>query len=104
MMTDAGILDPTHETFREYKRVVDEKYFDEIRMQAKQFSTKRLARNSGLVEDTIRRFKNGKNSIRPLSLKKLTKGIHNLQNKEVGGMSKTHHTEVSWISRSIFLH
>jgi hypothetical protein len=83
MMTDAGTLDPTHETFREYKRVVDEKYLDEIRTQAKQFSTKRLARNSGLVEDTIRRFKNGKNSIRPLSLKKLTKAIHNLQNKEV---------------------
>jgi hypothetical protein len=83
MMTDAGMLDPAHETFHEYKRVVDEKYLDEIRAQAKQFSTKRLARNSGLVEDTIRRFKNGKNSIRPLSLKKLTKAIHNLQNKNI---------------------
>jgi hypothetical protein len=83
MMTDAGALDPTHETFREYKRVVEERYLNEIRTQAKQFSTKRLSRNSGLAEDTIRRFKNGKNSIRPLSLKKLTKAIHNLQNKEL---------------------
>lgn len=83
MMDEAGILDPTYETFREYERVVDAKYLDEIRAQAKQFSTKRLSRNSGLAEDTIRRFKNGKHSIRKLSLKKLTKAIHNLQNKEL---------------------
>jgi hypothetical protein len=87
MMTDAGMLDPIHETFREYKRVVDERYFEEIRAQAKHFSTKRLSRNSGLAEDTIRRFKGGKNSIRPRSLKKLTKAIHNLQNKKLAPSS-----------------
>jgi DNA-binding Xre family transcriptional regulator len=75
-------LDPTHDTFREYERVFDAKYLDEIRVQAKQFSTKRLSRRSGLAEDTIRRFKNGKNSIRPLTLKKLTRAIHDLQNKK----------------------
>jgi hypothetical protein len=83
MMTDAGMLDPIHETFREYKRIVDEKYLAEIRVQAKQFSTKLLSRRSALAEDTIRRFKNGKSSIRPLSLKKLTKAIHTLQNKKM---------------------
>jgi hypothetical protein len=83
MMDEAAELDSTHETFREYERIVDSKYLDEIRAQAKHFSTKRLSRNSGLAEDTIRRFKNGKHSIRPLSLKKLTKAIHNMQNKDV---------------------
>ena len=81
MMDEAAQLDPTHETFREYERIVDPKYLDEIRAQAKQFSTKLLSRRSALAEDTIRRFKNGKNCIRPLSLKKLTKAVHNLQNK-----------------------
>jgi hypothetical protein len=82
MMDEAAELDPTHETFREYERIVDAKYLDEIRAQAKHFSTKRLSRNSALAEDTIRRFKNGKCSIKPRSLKKLTKAIHDLQNKE----------------------
>jgi hypothetical protein len=83
MMADSGALDATHETFREYERVVDEKYLNEIRAQAKHFSTKRLSRNSGLAEDTIRRFKKAKYSIRPRSLKKLTKAIQDLQNKTV---------------------
>ncbi len=82
MMDEAAELDPTHETFREYERVVDAKYLDEIRVQANQFSTKRLSRRSGLAEDTIRRFKNGKNSLRPRTLKRLTRAIHDLQNKK----------------------
>jgi hypothetical protein len=28
MMAEAGALDPTHETFREYERVVDAKYLE----------------------------------------------------------------------------
>jgi hypothetical protein len=82
MMDEATELDPTHETFREYERIVDPKYLDQIRVQAKHFSTKRLSRNSGLAEDTIRRFKNAKCNIRPRSLRKLAKAIHNLQNKK----------------------
>jgi hypothetical protein len=81
MMTDAGTLDPAHETFREYERVVDEKYLDEIRAQAKQFSTKLLSRKSAVAECSIRNFKNGKNVIRARSLRKLLRAIHNLQNK-----------------------
>jgi DNA-binding Xre family transcriptional regulator len=81
MLAEAGALDPADETFREYERVVDPKYLDQIRAEAKQFSTKRLSRRSGLAEDTIRRFKNDKNSIRPRTLKKLTRAIHDLQNK-----------------------
>jgi DNA-binding Xre family transcriptional regulator len=81
MMDETAELDPTHETFRECERVVDAKYLDEVRIQAKQFSTKRLSCRSGLAEDAIRRFKNGKNSIRPRTLKKLTRAIHDLQNK-----------------------
>jgi hypothetical protein len=83
MMAEAGAIELTDETFREYERVVDPKYLDEIRAQAKQFSTKRLSRQSRLAEDTIRRFKNGKNTIRPRSLRKLTRAIHALQNKEL---------------------
>jgi hypothetical protein len=83
MMTDAGTLDPTHETFREYERLVDAKYLDEIRAQAKQFPTKLLARKSAVAECAIRNFKNGKNVIRARTLRKLTKAIHDLQNKNI---------------------
>jgi hypothetical protein len=84
MMAEAGALDPTDETFREYERVVDPKYLDEIREQAKQFSTKLLSRRSSVAECAIRNFKRGKNTLRPRSLRKLTKAIHDLQNKKVG--------------------
>jgi len=80
MMDEAAELDPTHDTFREYERIVDTKYLDEIRAQAKKFSTKRLSRNSGLAEDTVRKFKNGKNTIRPRTLRKLIRALHDLQN------------------------
>jgi hypothetical protein len=83
MMAEAGIVDSTHETFREYERVVDQQYLEEIRTQAKEFSTKRLSRQSRLAECAIRSFKNGKNTIRPRSLRKLIRAIHDLQNKNV---------------------
>ena len=82
MMPDAGALDPADETCREYERVVDPKYLDEIREQAKQFSTKRLARQSRVAECSIRNFKKGKNLIKPGTLRKLIRTIHDLQNKE----------------------
>ena len=81
MMAEAGALDPTHETFREYERVVDPKYLEQIRAEAKEFSTKRLSRQAGLAKCVIRSFKNGTNTIRPRSLKKLIRAIHDLQNK-----------------------
>lgn len=81
MMAEAGALDPTHETFREYERVVDLKYLEEIRVQAIQFSTKLLSRKSAVAECAIRHFKNGKNTIKPRTLRKLTKTIRDLQNK-----------------------
>jgi hypothetical protein len=81
MLAEAGALDPTDETFREYERVVDPKYLDEVRAEAKQFSTKLLSRQSRVAECAIRKFKNGKNTIKPRTLRKLTKAIHNLQNK-----------------------
>jgi hypothetical protein len=43
MMADAGALDPADETCREYERVVDAKYLDQIRTHAKQFSTRSLS-------------------------------------------------------------
>jgi len=82
MLTEAGDLDPADETSREYERVVDPKYLDQIRADAKEFSTKRLARRSRLAECTIRNFKNGKGNIRPRSLRKLIVAIHDLQNKK----------------------
>jgi len=81
MMAEAGALDPADETFREYERVLDAKYLAEIREQAKQFSTKLLSRQSRLAECAIRNFKNGNNTIKPRSLRKLTMAIHDLQNK-----------------------
>ena len=83
MMTDAGILDPTHETFRECERILDPKYLDEIRAEAKEFTTKLLSRKSRVAECAIRNFKNGKNTIKPGTLRKLRKAIRDLQNKKL---------------------
>ena len=77
----AGDLDPADETCREYERVVDPKYLEEIRAQAKEFSTKLLSRQSRVAECAIRHFKNGRNTIKPRTLRKLTKAIRALQNK-----------------------
>ena len=85
MMSEAGALDPADETFREYERVADPKYLDEIRSQAKQFSTKLLSRQSGVAKCAIRNFKKGKNTIKPLTLRKLIRSIHDLQNKNFKG-------------------
>jgi len=82
MMPDAGALDPADETCREYERVVDAKYLDQIRTQAKQFSNKLLSRQSGVARCAIINFKKGKNTIKPCTLRKLTKAIRNLQNKK----------------------
>jgi hypothetical protein len=81
MMPDAGALDPADETCREYERVIDAKYPDHIRAQAKQFSTRSLSRQSGVAKCAIISFKRGKNTIKSRTLRKLTKAIHNLQNK-----------------------
>jgi hypothetical protein len=82
-LADAGALDPADETCREYERVVDPKYLEEIRAQAKQFSTKLLSRQSKVAECAIRKFKNGRNTSKPRTLRKLTRAIHDLQNKDV---------------------
>jgi hypothetical protein len=89
MMPDAGALDPADETSREYERVVDPKYLDQIRTQANQFSTRRLPRQSGVAKCAIISFKNGRNTIKPRTLRKLTRAIHSLQNKkkELTGMA-----------------
>jgi hypothetical protein len=79
MMAEAGNLDARDQTFREYERIVDPKYLDEIRAAAKQFSTKLLSRKSSVAECAIRNFKNGKSTIRPRTLRKLTRAIHDLQ-------------------------
>jgi hypothetical protein len=83
MMAEAGALDSTHETFREYERIVDPTYLEEIRAGAKQFSTKLLSRQSGVAECAIRNFKEGKNTIKSRTLRKLTRAIHYLQNKKM---------------------
>jgi len=81
MTADAGALDPADETCREYERVVDEKFLEEIRAAAKQFSTKRLSRQSAVARCAIINFKKGKNTIKPRTLRRLTKAIRDLQNK-----------------------
>jgi hypothetical protein len=81
MLAEARALDPADETFREYERVVDPKYLEEVRSEAKEFSTKLLSRQSRVAECAIRNFKNGNNTIKPRTLRKLTRAIHDLQNK-----------------------
>jgi len=83
MMPDAGALDPADETCREYERVVDPKYLDQIRAQAKQFSNQLLSRQSGIARSAIMNFKKGRNAIKPRTLRKLTKAIHALQNQRM---------------------
>jgi hypothetical protein len=83
MLAEAGDLDPADETCRQYEGVVDSKYLDQIRAEAKQFSTKRLSRQSAVAECAIRNFKNGRNTIKPLTLRKLIRAIHDLQNKKI---------------------
>jgi DNA-binding Xre family transcriptional regulator len=83
MLADAGALDPADETCREYERVVDAKYLDQIRTEAKQFSNKLLSRQSGVARSAIMNFKKGKNTIKFRTLRKLTKAIHALQNSSV---------------------
>jgi len=83
MMSEAGVIDPTNETFREYERIVDPRYLDEIRAAAKRFSTKLLSRKASVAECAIRHFKNGRNTIKPRTLRKLTRAIHDLQNKTI---------------------
>jgi hypothetical protein len=58
MMPEAGVLDSADETCREYERVIDPKYLDQVRTQAKQFSNKRLTRQSGVARSAIMSFKN----------------------------------------------
>jgi len=58
------------------------KYLDQIRTVAKQFSNKLLSRRSGVARCAIINFKKGKNTIKPLTLRKMTKAIHALQNKK----------------------
>ena len=81
MLAEAGALDSVDETFREYERVVDPKYLDKIRTEAKQFSNKLLSRQSGVARCAIMNFKNGKDTIKPRTLRKLTRAIRDLQNK-----------------------
>ena len=81
MMAKAEALDPADETFREYQRVVDAKYLDEIRAEAKQFSTKLLSRRSRVAECAIRRFKNGKVRHQAPHTPKADSAIRDLQNK-----------------------
>jgi|HubBroStandDraft_3_1064219.scaffolds.fasta_scaffold157298_2 hypothetical protein len=83
MLAEVGDLDPADETSREYERVADPKYLDQIRTEAKQFSNKLLSRQSGVARSAIMNFKKGRNTIKPRTLRKLTKTIHNsLQKKE----------------------
>ncbi len=84
MIAAAGALDPADETCREYERVVDPKYLDQIRTEANQFSNKRLSRQSGVARSAIMNFKKEKNTIKARTLRKLTKAIHALKNKTLG--------------------
>jgi hypothetical protein len=59
MMAEARTLDPVDEASREYERVVDPGYLEQIRSEAKQFSTKRFSRQFRLAKHTD--LRSGKN-------------------------------------------
>jgi predicted transcriptional regulator len=61
--------------------VVDPKYLDQIRTEAKH--SKLLSRHSGIARSAIMNFKNGRNTIKLRTLRKLIKAIHALQNKNI---------------------
>ena len=81
MMAEAGAVDPADMTSREYERVVDAKYLDQVRTEIKQFSNKLLSRQSGVARCAIRSFRKGKNNIKPRTLRKLTNALRELQNR-----------------------
>jgi hypothetical protein len=85
MLSESGTLDSLDKTFREYERVVDPKCMNEIRAAVEQFSTKLLSRKASVAECAIRNFKKGKYTIRPRTLRKLTRAIHDLQNFVASG-------------------
>lgn len=89
MLSEAGVLDSADETCREYERIGDPKYVEQIRTEAKQFSTKLLSRQSKIAECAIRKFKNGTNAIKPRTLRKLTRAIHDLQNKNIRSWARS---------------
>jgi len=60
MLADEGVLESADETCREYERVVNVKYLDQIRTQAKQFSTRSLARKSGVAKWRNNELQEGK--------------------------------------------
>jgi len=80
MLANAGALDSADETCCEYERVVAAKYLEDIRAAAKQFSSKRLSRQSGVARSAILNFKNERNTIKPLTLRKLAKAIGHRSN------------------------
>ena len=73
MLADAGALDPADETCREYERVVDAKYLDQIGTEAKQFSNKLLSRRSGVARCAIMNFKKQKTRSSPVLCESLLK-------------------------------
>jgi hypothetical protein len=60
MMAEAGVLDAADETCRQYERVVDLKYLEQIRAEAKEFLTKPLSREAGLPSAQSETLKTGK--------------------------------------------
>ncbi|MGI9104521.1 MAG: hypothetical protein ACR2IF_18920 [Terriglobales bacterium] len=83
MLPDAGALDGADQTCREYERVADLAYLEQVRAESRQFSTKLLSRRARVAECSIRNFKKGKNTIRPRTFRKLVRTIHDLQNKSM---------------------
>jgi hypothetical protein len=83
MLADAGAGPGGRDLPRVRKKLVDAKYLDQIWTEAKQFSNKLLSRQSGVARCAIINFKKGKNTIRPRTLRKLKKAIHDLQNKKM---------------------
>jgi len=71
---------------------LERRYLDEIRAHARQFSTKLLSRKSRVAECAIRNFKNGKNTIKPRTLRKLTISLRALLNE---GRTKSSDVELA---------
>jgi hypothetical protein len=80
IVPEARAVDFVDETCREYE-TVDPKYLVQLRPEAKQSSTKLLSRSS-VLQSAISKFKKGSDTIKPLTLRKLSRAIHFLQNRK----------------------
>ena len=83
MMPGAEALDAADETCREYERVVDAKYLDQIPDRSGAIFYQAALSPVWSYPVRNNKLQEGKNTIKPRTLRKGTKAIHRLENKNM---------------------